>query len=62
MATVVTGKSFGVALCDHLGLDKSMVAAGYKMHTGENEILGVTLTIALEARDIEAIGKLMASQ
>lgn len=62
MVEVVTGKPFGLALCEHLGLDAESVSNEIRVHNGVNEVFGVSLRIALTAKDVEAIGKLMAGK
>lgn len=59
MARIVTGMSFGKAICEHFGINSEKVSSDYKLHTSIDEVFSVTLNITLEAKDIEEIGKLM---
>ena len=59
MTKLKTGRDFGIALCDHLGLDSSVVSSDIKMNIDINKVFSVTLTIPLTAEDIVQIGKNM---
>lgn len=51
---------FAAALAAHFALPADMVDAAMHMHTGPDEIFGVTLRIALTADDLAAIAAKMA--
>lgn len=57
-----TGREFGLAVIDHLGLDSSKVSADLYMRTGRDDVFGITLDIRLTADDVVQIGKLMRAR
>jgi hypothetical protein len=58
-AKIGTGLIFGAAVCKHFALDPMKVEAGMLVHTGADEIFGLTLRISLTGDDIAAIGEIM---
>lgn len=58
---IVCGSTFTSALCEHFGLLTAKVDSEVTLHTGADEILGVTLRIALTPADLARIAERMAA-
>ena len=59
MATyVVTGRTFGQAVCKHLGIDCASTM-NVRLVDDADEVFGVEVTIALTANDLQEIAKIM---